>query len=118
MTALTPSPVRAKTPKQSAADRQAVYDFVTTRDKTCRAPVIEGAAAGNNGALAFRMALDCSRKLERHHAGNTIGSKRITSRRTVVLLCEFHHRTWAPTHSRLILEWLNRVENERADVVE
>ena len=35
-----------------------------------------------------------------------LGSKRITDARHVCLLCEFHHRTWAPSHSRLILAWL------------
>ena len=110
-------PVRQPQPKQTAAEDQRVYDAVTARDVTCRAPVID----------PRELDLDCIRfnsrigrwqnsPLERHHTGNTIGSKRITDARHVVLLCEWHHRTWAPTHSRLILAYLARVEDahERA----
>jgi hypothetical protein len=68
-------------------------------------PTIMAAALGNRAA-AFTCALDCSGPDERHHAGNTIGSKRITDMRHVVLLCKFHHRIWAPSNSVRILEWL------------
>ena len=112
MSALTGPTVCQPRHVQTAAERQAVYAYVTERDKTCRAPIIQG-MTDYNGVEAFFMALDCSGRLERHHAGNTIGSKRITSRRTVVLVCAFHHRTWAPTHSRMILEWLARIEDAK-----
>lgn len=100
MTALCPAPVRQPRHVQSAEDRQAVYDYVTARDVTCRAPAIA------NMPLFLATFRACSDGLERHHAGNTIGSKRITDERHVVLLCKFHHANWAPSHSRLILEWL------------
>jgi hypothetical protein len=100
MTALTEPTVRQPRKRQSAAEDQAVYDYVTARDVTCRAKYIDPNKADEG----------CDRKLERHHAGNTIGSKRITDARHVVLLCKWHHDTWAPSHSRLILEWLARVE--------
>jgi hypothetical protein len=121
MTALASPTVRVKPKAQSAAERQAVYAYVTERDKTCRAPIIAASPTGN-GALAFLMRLDCLGRSERHHAGNKIGTKRITDARHVVLLCKFHHRTWAPTHSRLILEWLadleDRLERARHDIEE
>jgi hypothetical protein len=104
--AVLPGTHRALRPRQSAAEDQRVYAEVTARDVTCRAPIIQGRADNNNGALAFRMALDCSGKLERHHAFTGVGSRRITDARHVVLLCEWHHRNWAPSHARLILEWL------------
>ena len=116
MSALTGPTVRQPRHVQTAAERQAVYDYVTARDKTCRAPTIVAWNIGrgaNPPADFIVVRFECSDKLERHHAGNTIGSKRITSRRTVVLVCAFHHRTWAPTHSRMILEWLARIEDAK-----
>ena len=103
MSALTGPTVRQPRHVQTAADRRKVYADVTARDVTCRAPIID----------PYVDAVFCEGRLERHHAGNTIGSKRITSRRTVVLVCAFHHRTWAPTHSRMILEWLARIEDAK-----
>ena len=106
VTALTGPTVRAKRPRrQTRAEAQAVYDYVTARDKTCRAPIIAADPDGN-GALAFLMTLDCSGRMERHHAFTGVGAKRITDARHVVLLCNFHHRTWAPRHTGRILEWL------------
>lgn len=114
MTALSQPTVRVPAKRQTAAERQDVYRYVTERDKTCRAPAIFAQSFESpNGAAAFLMTLDCSGRLERHHAGNTIGGKRITDARHCVLLCSYHHRTWAPTHSRLILEYLERVEDAR-----
>lgn len=101
---LTAPTVRVRAPKQSAADRAAVYAYVTFRERwDCAAWKID----------PEQSFFQCHGRRERHHAGNTIGSKRITDARHVVLLCEFHHRTWAPSHSRLILEFLDRVETER-----
>ena len=105
--ALTSPTVRVKAHVQTAAEKQAVYDYVTARDKTCRAPLILG-----NAQLNWM----CRGRDERHHAGNKMGSKRITSRRTVVLLCAWHHANWAPTHSRVILEWLAAVEDAKESV--
>lgn len=115
MSALTPAPVRVKTPKQSAADRAAVYAYVTARDKTCRAWRIDALLPPNDRGWAA-----CSGPLQRHHAGVGIGSNRneLTDARHVVLLCKWHHDTWAPSHSRLILEWLARVEDERESRIE
>jgi hypothetical protein len=107
MRAVLPAPVRVKVAKPTAAERQAVYDYVTARDVTCRMPFIE-----DNPWHAF----DCSDgRLERHHAGIGIGSNRneLTDSRHVVLLCNYHHRTWAPSHSRMILEWLARIEDAK-----
>ena len=115
MTALTPSPVKAPRAKQSAAEARAVYADVTARDVTCRAPAIywapgiENTNPSENGAWE----IECFGPLERHHAFTGTGHKRITDARHVVLLCEWHHRTWAPTHTRLILDYLARVEDER-----
>ena len=116
MTALAEPTVKVRAHKQSAAERQAVYDDVTARDKRCRAWAIVG-PLGERGDIDIG---NCGDRLgrrpystERHHAGNTIGSKRITDARHVVLLCEWHHAHWAPTHSRLILEWLARIEDAR-----
>ena len=67
----------------------------------------------SNGALGFAMVLDCRGPLERHHAGNTIGSKRIADARHVVLLCQGHHCAWAPSRSRLILSYLAHIEDKR-----
>jgi hypothetical protein len=105
MTSLTAPTVKVPRKRPSAADDAACYRYVTTRDKTCRAPTIDP-------AMTFAASL-CEGHNERHHAGNTIGSKRITDARHVCLLCAYHHRTWAPTHSRMILEWLARVEDAR-----
>jgi len=102
MRAALPAPVRRTPHIQTAAERQAVYRYVTARDVTCRAPAIDH-------EMSFTESL-CEGRLERHHAGNTIGSKRITDARHLVCLCRFHHATWAPSHSRLILEYLARVE--------
>jgi hypothetical protein len=110
--ALTAPTVRVKEHVQTRAEMAAVYRDIETRDGSCRMPIIQG-TADNNGAAAFLYALGCDGRTERHHAGNTIGSKRITDARHVVLLCQFHHRTWAPTHSRLILERLAAVEDAR-----
>jgi hypothetical protein len=114
---VAPRPVRATERKQTAAEAQAVYDYVTKRDVTCRAPAIYWAPGveNTNPTRDGAWEIECFGKLERHHAGNKIGTRRITSPRTVVLLCEFHHRTWAPTHSKIILEYLNRVEDARED---
>jgi hypothetical protein len=115
MTALTPAPVRAKAKRQTPAEKQAVYDAVTARDKTCRAPAIYWAAGIENIRPVENGAweIECFGKLERHHAFTGTGHKRITDMRHVVLLCEFHHRNWAPTHARLILDWLARIEYAR-----
>lgn len=117
MTALTAPTVRVPAKRQTAAERQAVYDDVTARDMSCRAWVIDPEHAylfdcrePNDGTHDVKWW-----PLERHHAGNKIGSRRITDARHVVLLCSFHHRTWAPMHSRLILEWLARIEDARAE---
>ena len=114
MTALTGPTIRQRKPRQTPAERQAVYAYVTERDKTCRRPVIywsvgiENTQPWENGAWE----IECFGKLERHHAGNKIGTARITDARHVILLCEYHHRTWAPTHSRLILEHLAGIEGD------
>jgi hypothetical protein len=116
MKVMVPAPVRAPRRKQTAAERAAVYRYVEARDVSCRAWDIACMLAPGGDFIG-----NCGDQLghqppgppERHHAGNTIGSKRITDARHVVLLCEWHHRTWAPTHSRLILEWLARVEDAR-----
>ena len=116
MTALTEPTVKVRVHKQSAAEARAVYDYVTARDVTCRAPAIVAwniRQEADTPADLIVVRFECSDKLERHHAGNTIGSKRITDARHVVLLCAFHHRTWAPTHSRLILAWLADIEDAR-----
>lgn len=105
MTALTAPVVRVPRRKQSAAERQRVYAYVTARDVSCRALIMEP-------SLSFTESL-CSGKLERHHAGNTIGSKRITDALHCVLLCRYHHATWAPSHSRLILDYLARIEGAK-----
>ena len=99
MTALTAPTVKVKEHVQTRAEAQAVYDYVTERDKTCRAPAIDPRCYGS-----------CGGKLERHHAGNTIGSARITDARHVVLLCSRHHDKWAPSRSRKILDYLARIE--------
>jgi hypothetical protein len=109
MSALTQPTVKAPKVKQSAADRQRVYDFVTARDKTCRAHAIDQPYT----PFEFLTLGHCSGKLERHHAFTGTGSKRITDARHVVLLCEWHHRTWAPSHPRRILDWLAAVEDAR-----
>ena len=107
---LTAPTVRVPRRKQSAAEDQRVYRYVTARDVSCRAPAIELMRFSLAGV---GMRFECSGPLERHHAGNTIGSKRITDARHCVLLCRWHHATWAPTHSRLILEYLARIEDAR-----
>ena len=42
MTALTGPTIRQRKPRQTPAERQAVYAYVTERDKTCRAWAIVG----------------------------------------------------------------------------
>ena len=106
---IIPAPVRQESHRQTRAEAQAIYADVTARDVTCRAPTIKR----QNGDKGFGSYMECYGKLERHHAGNTVGSKRITDARHVVLLCKWHHRTWAPSHSCLILDWLARVEDAR-----
>ena len=110
--AVLPPPVRVPERKQSAGERQRMYDLVTARDMICRAAHI---TVMQEDPLVSWDIGECSGRLERHHAGVGIGSNRneLTDARHVVLLCEFHHRTWAPSHSRLILEWLARVEDAR-----
>ena len=98
---LTQPTVRAKRPRQSAADRQSVYDFVTARDVTCRRPVIDPHWPG-----VYGLTPECFGPLERHHAGNKLGMARRTDALHVVLLCESCHMYWAPSHSRMILDWL------------
>ncbi len=95
--------------QQSAAERQAVYDFVTTRDVYCRAAHIMATLAPLSelaGGLISRHIGLCHGRTERHHAFTGVGAKRITDARHVVLLCAWHHRTWAPSHTGLILDWL------------
>lgn len=92
-----------------------MYDYVTARDVTCRAPAIYWAPGIDNTNPQENGAweIECYGPLERHHAGNTIGSAKKTDARHVVLLCAYHHANWAPTHSRLILNYLNRIEDAR-----
>jgi hypothetical protein len=112
------APVRAPRRVQSAAERQAVYWDVTDRDEAaaparrgCRALDIDPGAGpcGKGFQLGY---------IERHHAGVKTGANRnkITDARHLLCLCRHHHGTWAPTHSRLILEWLARVEDAREKV--
>ena len=115
MTALTGPTIRQRKPRQTPAERQAVYAYVTARDKTCRAWAIVG-LLGERGDIDIG---NCGDRLgrqpvstERHHAGNKIGTPRITDARHVILLCEWHHRTWAPSRSRLILEYLAGIEGD------
>jgi hypothetical protein len=100
---------------QTRAEDAAVYAHVTARDVTCRAPRIDFHNSEPRAHVYECGPLSPSGHipLERHHAGNKIGGKRITDARHVVLLCEFHHRTWAPTRSRLILKWLADLEDAR-----
>jgi hypothetical protein len=110
MSVLAAPTVRVRRKKQTPEEAAEVYRYVTARDVFCRAPLIE---EGLSGEEFIEMRLKCDHKTERHHAGNTIGSKRITDARHVCLLCQFHHATWAPSHSRLILEYLDRIETQR-----
>ena len=99
---------RVKAPRQTPAEAQAVYDHVTARDVTCRALVIDpfAGSCGAPGVGPFGPG-----RLERHHAGNTTGSKRKTDLWHVVLLCRSHHQGgWAGSHDRLILDYLRRIE--------
>jgi hypothetical protein len=100
---------RQKPKRQTAAERQAVYDYVTARDGGCQAPNVEGERWGPMHVSATEL-ICCEGRLERHHAGNTIGSARKTDARHVILLCKYHHDTWAPSHSREILAYLARIE--------
>jgi hypothetical protein len=112
---LTAPTVKVKPHRQTQAEREACYDYVTARDGTCRVweialfGLLSGEIIGNCGGRLG----EPGGRTERHHAFTGIGHKRITDARHVVLLCEFHHRTWAPTHTRLILDWLARIEDER-----
>jgi hypothetical protein len=108
MTALTEPTVKVRAHKQSAAEDQRVYWYVTERDERaaperhgCRAPDIDPAAG------------PCSGPIDRHHAGIKLGGKRVTRPNRVVCLCDGHHAHWAPTHSRLILAWLADIEDAR-----
>jgi hypothetical protein len=103
MTALTAPTVKVKRPRQTPAEARAVYAFVTARDKTCRALHIMVMAA--DPLVPWEIG-DCEGRNERHHAFTGTGAARITDRQHVVLLCAFHHRTWAPTHVGIILDWL------------
>ena len=107
MTALTGPTIRQRKPRQTPAERQAVYAYVTERDKTCRRPIIDPYWPGVQG-----LSPDCFGKLERHHAGNTIGTARKTDARHVILLCRSCHAYWAPSRSRLILEYLAGIEGD------
>ena len=94
--------VKAPKAKQSAAEDQRVYWAVTERD--------EQAAPDRHGCRALDIDPDagpCSGRIERHHAGNTIGARRVTAVDRVCLLCEGHHQDgWAGVHNRVIVEWL------------
>ena len=94
-----PAPVRAKRRRQTRAEAQAVYDYVTERDKTCRAPVINPDSS------------PCSGREERHHAGISLGMRRVTRPDRIILLCHAHHQGgWASANARLIVDWLARRE--------
>jgi hypothetical protein len=108
MTALTEPTVRQRAPRQTPEQRQAIYEYVDKRDGYCAAyQVMEG--------WAVLVAAVCAGRHERHHAGVKFGSNRdkLTDPRHVIGLCNLHHRTWAPSHSRDILRYLDDVETAR-----
>lgn len=95
---MLPAPVRQKPHQQTPAEEKAVYAYVNARDQGCRARDIDPGAG------------PCSGLVERHHAGIKVGTKRVTSRDRVVKLCRGHHENWAPSHNRMIVEWLAKLE--------
>jgi hypothetical protein len=96
---VVPSPVRLARPRETRDQKQAVYDLVTARDGSCRAPAI---------AACYGLPVDaCAGREERHHAGVKMGTRRVTTRHRVVLLCRHHHQElWADANDRWIVEWL------------
>lgn len=104
MTALTAPVVRVPRPKQSAADRQAVYDYVTDRE--------------GHGCLAAELDRShvCEGPLQRHHAGLSIGMAKITDARHCTLLCRGANcGAWARVHDREVMAWLAAVEDARVE---
>lgn len=105
MTALTPRPVRAPRPKQSAADRQAVYRDVEIRE------------GGRCLALSLDPAHICEGPIQRHHAGLSIGMAKITDRYHVTLLCRGANvGAWARVHDREVMAEIARRQNLREHV--
>jgi hypothetical protein len=93
--AVVPTPVRVKARAQTPAEAQAVYDLVTARDKTCRAPIIEATYCGKHRLTP------CSGRDEREHVryAAAMGGRRITIPEGVLLLCHQHHQGgWASAH--------------------
>jgi hypothetical protein len=112
--AVLPAPVKAKRHVQTPAERRAIYAEVTARDLAaapqrngCRALDIDPDAGPCSGKVGLES------KTERHHAGITIGSKRVTRPDRLVCLCDGHHDRWAPSHNRLIMGWLAKLYGGR-----
>ena len=99
---LTAPTVKVRPHRQTPAEAQAVYWAVTERD--------ERAAPERHGCRALDIdpeAGPCSGPIDRHHAGNKIGTPRVTARDRVVCLCRRHHEGgWADSHNRPIMDWL------------
>ena len=92
-----PGTSRVKPKAQTRAEAQSVYDDVTARDVTCRAPFIDPDCDS------------CSGRSERHHAGLKMGMARVTARNRVCILCSHHNGgAWARIHDRAVMAWLSR----------
>jgi hypothetical protein len=96
--------------KQTPAECRVVYADVTARDLAaapdrngCRALDIDPEAGPCSGKVRLEP------KTERHHAGITIGAKRVTRADRLVCLCDGHHDRWAPSRNRLIMDWLAKL---------
>ena len=102
MTALAGRTVRQPKPRQSAADRAAVYAYVETRDR----------------GICLALALDdshvCEGPIQRHHAGLKMGMAKITDARHITLLCRGANvGPWARIHDREVMAELARREDGR-----
>ena len=102
MTALTAPVVRVKAHRQTAAEQQAVYDYVTARDRgICLAARLDPSHV-------------CEGPIQRHHSGLSIGMAKITDARHVTLLCRGANcGAWARVWDRAVMAHLADVEDLR-----
>jgi hypothetical protein len=95
-----PRPKRRR--RGPSKEDQEVYDYVTSRDRGCIAPVVDTSAD------------PCRGPLHREHVrpgGGAMGMRRITRKDAVLILCAHHHLDgWATSHKQEMRDHLARVE--------
>ena len=96
-----PAPLRAKRHVQTPAEAQREYKAVTTRDLSCRAPIIDPDCDPCAGSL--------TREHVRYSAA--MGGRRLTVRTGMLCLCRHHHMDgWATSHKQAERDYLERIK--------